>query len=462
MVSSGVTPYNGAGFAINRDTALQYLKRRLSGSADFQKIMANTSWLVSGQVLRMGIGFVVGIFVARYLGPEQFGALGLAASFAALFTPLAKLGLDQIVIRDIVNEPDRRAALLGTTFGLKLIVGVLLVPLIALVGGLVRPDDARMSLLTLLAALGVVPLAFDAIDFWFQSEVRSKPVVMARNVSYISAVGLRLLGVILTAPLVFFAVVALLELVVYAMGQVVAYRRNGQSIRAWRFDTKLARQLLRESWPLIISGLAVMTYMRIDQTMLGSMLPGEEGTRAVGIYGVAVRLSELWYIIPTAIASSAFPAVVQAKNNDPELYRARMQRLFNLMALISYAVAIPTIFLAGPVVNLYGTEYQEAAPMLVILMWAGLWSNLGVTRNLAIQAENLQVYGMFSTILGAIVNIAANLLLIPHLAGIGASLATLLSQFVAAYASSLLFSPLRLFGRMQTKAIFSLPIRSSF
>ncbi len=210
---------------------------------------------------------------------------------------------------------------------------------------------------------------------------------------------------------------------------------------------------MRESWPLIISGLAVMIYMRIDQAMMGSMLPGETGTRAVGVYSVAVRLSEMWYIVPTAIASSAFPAVVQARGNDSTLYRARMQRLFNLMALISYAVAVPVTFLAKPVISLYGAGYEDAAPMLAILMWTGLWVSLGVVRSLAIQAEGLLVQSMLATLLGAAVNVGLNLLLIPRFAGLGAAVATLVSYGVSAYGSSFLLAALRPLGLLQTRAL---------
>ncbi len=430
------------------------LDRLFSGSADFKKIVANTGWLVSGQMLRAAAGFVVGIFVARYLGPEQYGALGLAASFAALFSPLARLGLDQIVVRDIVRDPASRDAILGTAFALKAVAGAALVPVITIAAVLARPDDPRMGWLTLLAALGTLLLAFDAIDFWFQSEVRSKYVVQARTVSYVLAIAARLAGVVASAPLVFFAVVGLLELVAYAIGQVIAYRVAGQSLRAWRFERAIAGRLLRESWPLIVSGLAVMIYMRVDQAMMGSMLPGEAGTRAVGVYSVAVRFSEMWYIVPTAIASSAFPAVVQARGSNPTLYKARMQRLFNLMALISYAVAVPMTFLAGPVISLYGAGYEDAAPMLAILMWAGLWVSLGVVRSLAIQAEGLLVQSMLATLLGAAVNVGLNLLLIPRFAGLGAAVATLVSQFVSAFLSSFLFSPLRTLGGMQLRGVF--------
>jgi O-antigen/teichoic acid export membrane protein len=432
---------------------VKVLKRFTSGSLGLEKIVANTGWLISGRVMQMVMVFVVGALVARYLGPEQFGALGLATSFAMFFTPLAKLGLDQIVVRDLVARPEHQTTLLGTAFMLKLTVGVMLIPVIVLVATLARPGDDRMPILTLLAAFGMVPLAFDTIDLWFQSLVQSKTVVIARNVSLFLASVARAAGVLLALPLLFFAVVSLSGTLVYAAGQWVAYRLSGQQISAWRFNGRLARQLLKESWPLIISGVAVMVYMRIDQAMLGFMLPGEVGTQAVGVYRVAVSLSEVWYFIPAAVTSSALPSVVQAKEKDPVLYRSRIQKLFNLMALISYGIAIPTIFLAKPVISIYGAEYEAAAPMLVILMWAGLWVSLGLVRSLAIQVEGLMVQSMLATLLGSVLNIGLNLVLIPQYAGLGCAISTTISYGLAAYLSSFLFSDMRVFGRMQTRSL---------
>ncbi len=429
------------------------IDRHLTGSMEVRRILANTGWLVSGQTIRIVVGFLVNVVVTRYLGPTQYGALALAIAFAALFAPLIRLGLDKIVIRDLVSDARHRQAILGTTFALKLAAGVLLLPVIVLAAMVVYPGDTLMMGLTLLASAGLILSAFDAIDLWFQAQVRSKYTVYARLGSFSLVSAARLIGVGLGAPLLVFAVIGLLETVAYAAGQVITIYRAGQPIHRWRVDGAIARRLLRESWPLILSGLAVVLYMRIDQTMLGAMLPGDAGKRAAGIYAVAVQLSEMWYFIPTAIVNSAFPAVVQARQSSPTLYEARLQRLFNLLALLSYAIAIPMTFLSGVVIRIYGADYQEAGPMLAILMWAGLWVSLGLVREAAIQAESKLVYSMLSTLVGAAVNVAANLVLIPALAGLGAAIATTVSYGASAYLTSLLFPPLRQLGRMQTRAL---------
>ena len=85
----------------------------------FQRYAVNTIWLFSERFLRIISGLFVGIWVARYLGPEQFGALSYIISFVSLFAAFSSLGLDVILVRELVKEESRLNALLGTTFYLK-------------------------------------------------------------------------------------------------------------------------------------------------------------------------------------------------------------------------------------------------------------------------------------------------------------------------------------------------------
>ncbi len=74
----------------------------------FRRYFANTSWLFAEKILRMFVGLFVGIWVARYLGPEKYGLLSYAQSFVGFFTAIATLGLDGIVVRELVKDESRR------------------------------------------------------------------------------------------------------------------------------------------------------------------------------------------------------------------------------------------------------------------------------------------------------------------------------------------------------------------
>ena len=82
------------------------------GSASFKKYFANTGWMFGEKIVRLVLTFFVGIYIVRYLGPEQFGLLGYALGFVGLFSTISTLGLDGIVTRELVKTPDKKDVLL--------------------------------------------------------------------------------------------------------------------------------------------------------------------------------------------------------------------------------------------------------------------------------------------------------------------------------------------------------------
>lgn len=308
------------------------LRSKLDGRYTLQKILSNTGWLFADRILRMGAGLVVGVWIARYLGPEQYGLFNYVVAFVALWTPLAGLGLEGIVVRDLVREPDGQNETLGTAFVLKLFAGT--ITFFAALGAIVclRPGDQLDQWLVGIVAGGMVLQAVDTIDFWFQSQVQSKYVVYARNLAFALLTLVRVGLIQQHAPLMAFAWTGLVEGAIASIGLMVAYHRTGQRLHDWKASFARAKSLLNDSWALILSGLAIMVYMKIDQFMLGEMA----GNHAVGIYSAATRISEVWYFIPTAIAASASPAIIEAKKIGEALYYQRLQRLFNLMTSLTF------------------------------------------------------------------------------------------------------------------------------
>jgi len=200
--------------------------------------------------------------------------------------------------------------------------------------------------------------------------------------------------------------------------------------------------MMQDAWPLILAGLSVSIYLKIDQVMLGEMV----GESAVGVYATAVKISELWYFIPTAIAGSVFPKVVSSKENaSAEVYRERMQAFYDAAALLSYLVIIPVMLSAGPLTTLlFGPEYSEAASILQVHIWAFLFVSLGVARGKWLIAENYTRFAMIAAILGAASNVGLNVLLIDDHGGIGAAWATVFSQCTTAYLVCLYIPLLRI------------------
>ncbi len=425
------------------------LKTRIEGRRNLQKIVSNTGWLFADKIIRMGAGLLVGVWVARYLGPDRFGLLNYSGAYASLFTALALLGLESVVVRELVKNPEQRAEILGTTCFLRFLAGVLSYVLAMAVILILRPGETLTHILVAIAGGALLFQALDVIDLLFQSEVRSRYVVWAKNGAFLVSAAVKAVLILCGASLVAFAMANLLEIVLGSLGLIIVHRMKGLSIFMWKVRMSRARVLLRESLPLVISGIVFMVYLRIDQVMLGQMA----GDGEVGVYAAAVRVAEIWYFIPVAIVSSVFPDIVRSRDAGEDFFYGRLQRLYNLLAFLGYAVALPMTFLSGWTVNLlFGASYAAAGPMLAVLVWAGLFANIGVARNAYLLAVNKPRLLLYAVLTGAVSNVLLNLLLIPSYGGMGAAFASCVSYWFAAHGSCFLCRPLFRTAGMITRA----------
>lgn len=425
--------------------------KHLKNSPELLKIVGNTGWLFADRILRMGIGLFVGIWVARYLGAAQFGLFNYAYAFVCLFNAISTLGLPYLIIRTLTEYPEEKNNILGTAFILQFLGGCLsLIICVATIYLLKSNDPLTITIVTILGSIKLFQ-CFNTIDLWFQSQLQSKYTFVAKNTAFIIVSLLKVILININASLIAFAWATVAEFIILALGLIISYEYQGYSIRLWRWSLALAKKLLRESWPLILSGLTVVIYMKIDQIMLGLMID----TTAVGLYSSAARISEVWYFIPSAIVSSVAPSIYQAKKDDNELlYHQRIAKLLKILNIIALSISLPMTFLATPlIILLFGNEFIESGTILAIHIWASIFVFMGVATSPWFIAENLTNLSFRRTFLGAITNVVLNFILIPKYAGLGAAIATVISQAVASFLSNGFDSKSRKIFKIQLKSL---------
>lgn len=426
-----------------------FVRRKIEHRPNLLKIVDNIGWLFFDKILRMGVGLLVGVWIARYLGPEQFGRLSFATAFIGLFGAIAGLGLQGIVVRDIVRDPAGKEETLGTAAVLQFLGGLFAYGLILGTIFWLRPDDTLAK--ALVAILGSMMLfkASEVAVYWFESQVLSKYTVWVQNGSFLIFAAIKVALILHNAPLIAFAWATMAEALLVALLMLVMLSLHGPRLKELRVTLTRAKRLLTDSWPLLLSGFAIMIYMKIDQIMLGQMV----GDEAVGMYSAAVRVSEVWYFIPMTIVASVSPAILEAKKRNEALYYQRLQHLYDLMVLLSVGVALPMTFLSTPVVTLlFGATFSASGPVLAIHIWVSVFVFLGVASSQWFIAENRQVLSFQRTILGAMLNVVINFLLIPSYGAIGAAIATVIAQISV----GILFDALQ----SETRRLFLMKIRS--
>jgi O-antigen/teichoic acid export membrane protein len=395
-----------------------------------EKYFKNTGMMFIGRIGSLAIKMFVGIAVANYLHRESNGILNGGMVYIYFFSAIATLGLDQFIVKELHQFPENRDQILGTSFWMKVIAGFLCIPLIY-VAYLVYPAKATpYNFVLILSVIGIIQ-AFNVIDSYFQSQVQSKYIMQVQIAGNLVSALVKLLLIHFEMPLIFFVYAYAFDFLLLSIGYFYTYQRKQRSIFKWSFNGALAAKLLKYSWPLIISGIMVSLYMKIDAIMVQNI----SGAKEAGAYATVANLSEVWNFIPSVIVTTLFPAILNAKRDNLDRYKKRIQNLYDLMVYISLPIAIIVTFAAPLIYRIlpFKPEYYYSAPALSVHIWSGVFVFLGAASSQYLIAENLSKLTFVRTGFGAVINIVLNLLLIPHMGMMGAAIATLVAYASATF-----------------------------
>jgi PST family polysaccharide transporter len=415
------------------------LRRRVEHSPGLIKILNNIGWLFFDKVLRMGVGLIIWVWVARYLGPVQYGQLNYAIAFVGLFGAVAGLGLQGIVVRDIVRDPQSSRVTLGTAFTMQAFAGLLSMMLVILAIAILKSDNQVSRSMVIILSFSLIFKATDAIRYWYEAHLQSRQVVWIENSVFVLMALFRIAMILTEAGLMIFVWLIFIETLIISVGLIWIYTVRGGFWSLFQVNINRAKSLMRDSWPLLLAALTVTLYMRIDMIMLEEL----SSSREVGIYAAATRISEIWYFIPMIIVSSVSPTLVALGNTNRDLYLIRLKRLYFLMFWLSIAGSTIIFSLSEFIsINMFGDKFSGTASVLSIHLWSSTAVFLGVASSQFLLIEQLQRYSFYRTLIGLITNVALNYLMIPYLGAKGAAIATLVSYFIATY-SLLIFKATR-------------------
>lgn len=422
-------------------------------SESFKKYFVNTTWFAVERLIGMTATLVVGLYIARYLGPERFGQFCFALSFVALFSFVANLGLDQIAVREFVEGVYPKRIILGTIFFLRISGAVLILILFAVFLGVIIDNRINRLLIWIISASFIFD-SFNIIDLYFQSQVLAKYAALANVVRSILSSTIKVLLVINGAGLIWFAVAVCFDsIILAAILYLMLWLHDKKLSLKWSISLKLSQDLLIEAWPLAISGLVATLYMKIDQVMLMKMTD----SATVGLYGAAARISEAWYFIPTIMLKSLFPAIINLKKNCQNIYKVRLQQLHDMLSLIAIIISLVVLLYSNQIIFLlFGEKYLGSAAILSVHIWAGLMVFPGNIRAHLVVIENRQIVALIFRSIGAVLNIILNYIFIPKYGAIGAAWATLASFAIPVVIVSFFDHVIRMTVLMTLKSYFLL------
>lgn len=405
------------------------VRLRVGHRQQLLKVVGNSGWLLADKLARMVLGLLVGAWVARHLGPAQFGLLAYALANIAMFQAFASLGADAIIVRDISQDVSAAPQVLGSAFALRLGIGVVCWAAVTAAAALFGSRDSHMIALTAVVGGVLVFQAADVVDLWFQSQSQSKRTVVAKLIAYVISNGVKVALILTGAPLIAFAAVTAFEALAAAVALLVAYRRF-RAPQTWVVTARAMKAILSESWPFMLSGLSIMIYMRADQILVKEVL----GVHELGIYAAILPISQLWQVVPLTVALSIAPLIAQAKTGDQETYRRTIVLVFRTFFYAGVVAATTTWAISGLLVpRLFGSAFSSAVPILDAHSVSNIFCFMGIAHSLWLTNERRFAVRLCGTVLAGLVTIGLNLFLLPRVGLIGACYSAIVAQCIAAF-----------------------------
>lgn len=399
--------------------------------------------MIAEQLVQMAISVVLGVLTARYLGPSNYGVINYCAAYVAFFTSVCTLGLEGVIIKEMVNHRDEEGEIVGTGILMRLAASVLSIGTILLILLFTDPGNTLVLKVAFLQSLVLAFKAFEIIDFWFQSYLRSKYVAILKSVSYFLVAAYKVYILASNKSVEWFAFSTSLDFLLIAVMILAAYYKKGG--KRFSFSMNMAKRLIKQSCHFILSGLIITVYTQMDKIMLRHMMDETQ----VGFYSAALTICNYWVLIPTAIINSARPTIMEQKKEGNEaLYLKRIRQLYAILIWVGIAVSLVISLLSRFItVTLYTDKYAASSAALMIAIWYTTFSTLGIARGIWLVCEDKNRYVKNCVLWGAILNVVLNYFMIPVWGINGAAIATLITQIFNAIIAPMLYKEIRVHSK---------------
>lgn len=411
------------------------VKMSIFNHEGFRKYSANTIWMFVGHFFSLLTSFIVGAWVARYLGPQEYGQLNYIIIFVGLFGFISQLGIYDVFSRDLVQYPQQRDVFLGTGFVLLLGGGLIAFLSTVLSVFLFEARPIVQSLIVLYAVTHLFsPL--HVIGIFFQSTVQVKKNVFAGVCGSICASLCKIAIIFSNLGLGWLILAFMTDAVITLLISVYNYKHAGFKFGSWVFDSETARYLLKQSWVVMCASGLFFLFTRVDQVIIKNML----GVSEIGIYNAGIKLVEIWYVVPTLLIAALLPAVLNAKKTDHVIYINRIKKL--LVALVGVAIFIATIltiFAQSIVLFMFGSEYAGATSVVQTYSWSlvGFFAVTVCSRYFLVEKKLHYLVVIYFFLVS--VNIIFNLTFVPLFGIVGSAVSSVFSYVLVGILSFLFY-----------------------
>jgi len=384
---------------------------------------------MSEQGIRAFSVIVVSIYVARFLGPKGFGVISYAMALTTLFLAIARLGMESILVREVADKKLRVNNLMGTAFWLMFAASGLAVLVLNTLVNISETDSLLIACIFFIS-LGIFFQPFFVIDYGFQGQIKAKYSSIAKTIA-VSISSLIKIGLVFCeSDLIFIAIAYACDNFFVALFLLIVHKKVQKHKFVNEFKWSFVKNLLKSAWPMVLSTLSIVLYMRVDQLMIKHLLGIEE----LGVYASATRIYEGCAMIFVVFTNSLLPLIVDVKNSSKEEFTNKMILIFRLVFWVAVGLAFLITLYSKEIITItFGLDYIGSQEPLEILMWALAFTGMGSVTARYLTAERQEKKIAIRTFVALAINLCLNFLLIPIYGITGAAISTLISITIANY-----------------------------
>lgn len=392
------------------------------------KLIRNMAWLFFDNFFRIAVGLLLGVWVARHLGPASFGQLSYVTAYVGIFAVGVGLGLQNVVIRDVLRKQDKKEEILGTAIALQIIAGVVIYASMICIVTFYGNESSLIKYLILILGVTLTLKFTDVITYWFESQVESRYIVFVQNGAFAIFSLIKIMLIILDMDVIAFVVTMLMEALLISVCLIYVFHKHALKIRNLKVKIEMARLLIRNSWPLLLTSIFLIIQARVDQIFLAEII----GVSELAYYSVALRIIETAAMVTMILKSTFMPSICEAQNHNKAMYEKKLIEFSKINSLIGILICvILAIFSDHIVLMLFGNDFAPAGALMSLMTVRLFFAHIGVSRSIYLLNDNLLLYSAISMFVCMLINLTANYILIPRHGAIGAAWASIISFPIA-------------------------------
>jgi O-antigen/teichoic acid export membrane protein len=387
----------------------------------------NTFWMLMDHFSKIASASLILLFVAKALGPSDFGMLSYVLSINLIFMTISRMGIESILVREISTDASNINKISTAAFVLMISSSLISILLIALVAYF---DQSITKNYLWLICISILFQPLMVIDYLYQGISKARESAKIKTIANIISLSIKIYIIFFNFSFKYLALSYVLEAFIMASALIFLNKKDKKIMLKFSFDIEKIRELFGHAYPIIFASISAVLYQRSDQILINYYL----GMEHVGLYAAPIKILELIMIAPFVITISLAPILVSYKNQDIQKFSSSFVMIFRFFLLYSLALVLIIHFYSIEIISfLFGNEFYKSAEILKILFYGLIFHIFGTigTRSYFIIGEEKKI--AFRTLIGLIINIIFNIILIPLYGIKGAALSTVISMSIANY-----------------------------